>query len=401
MSSRDQVRMLAALGALIDGSHLVVPDQLPRVIDEAFEPLGWRVVVYLVDFDQQTLRPIDPIGKLLDEESVAGSLAGRCFRHSVPIASRQPQPHTWIPLIDGVDRLGVVRLELPPQTTLDDPTVEPVVRWAVYLIAHLIASKSLYTDYFHRVRLSGQRSVPSELIWSVLPPLTVAAEGIAISGWLEPNGSVAGDIFDYAIDGQTAHFAIADATGHDLNAAVVGALIMAAYRSGRRRSADLPAVLEGLDRVLASYADDTYASAVFAELDVRSGVLRYVNAGHPFPLLMRGGKVVKSLDGGRRILLGFPGRPVTVGRETLEPGDWVVLYTDGVTEARDTDGRMFGLDRLVDLVQRCAADRQNAAETLRHIVHEVLRHQQGILQDDATMVVAQWMTTLEYELTAT
>jgi serine phosphatase RsbU (regulator of sigma subunit) len=89
-----------------------------------------------------------------------------------------------------------------------------------------------------------------------------------------------------------------------------------------------------------------------------------------------------------------------VATETLERGDWLVLYTDGVTEARDVDGQMFGLDRLVDIVQRGAADRQIAAETLRRIVRAVLDHQRGVLQDDATVVVVQWMTSLEHEIAA-
>ena len=401
MTERGHLAMLDALGVLIDGSHLAAPDQLPQVVDEAFEPLGWRITIYLVDFAQQTLRPLNDGRKDVHEESVDGSVAGRCFRQSTPVASQRPEPHVWLPLIDGVDRLGVLRLELPAEVTLDDPTTSTHLRWATYLIAHLVGSKSAYTDYFHLARLSHERCVSSELIWSLLPPLTVAAEGIAIAGGLEPNHSIAGDVFDYAIDRQTAHLAIADATGHDLNAALVGALVLATYRSGRRRLAGLAATVAELDDVLEGFAPDTYASGVFAELDLRVGVLRYANAGHPSPLLLRGGKVVKSLDGGRRILLGFRGRQVPIATEQLEPGDWIIFYTDGVVEARDTDRRMFGLDRLIHLVQRCAADRQSAAETLRRVVHEVLEHQQGVLQDDATLVVAQWRTTLEHELVST
>jgi hypothetical protein len=369
------------------------------VIDAAVDEVGWRLTVYLADFAQHTLRPLSDSGDDLAEESIDGSLAGRCFRHCVPVASRA-EGHVWIPLIDGVDRLGVVRLRLPPGDSLDDPSIAAHVRWAVYLIAHLIASKSAYTDYFHVARLTRERSTSSELIWSLLPPLTVAAEGIAIAGGLEPNHSIAGDIFDYAIEDDTAHLAIADATGHDLNAALIGALVLAGYRSGRRRRAGLPATVVDIDFVLQTFGQDTYASGVFAELDLRDGVLRYANAGHPLPLLLRDGKVVKQLDGGRRILLGFADQDVPVATEPLEPGDWVVLYTDGVVEARDANRRMFGLDRLIGVVQRCAADRYNAAETLRRIVHEVLGHQAGVLQDDATVVVLQWLTSLEQELAA-
>jgi serine phosphatase RsbU (regulator of sigma subunit) len=78
----------------------------------------------------------------------------------------------------------------------------------------------------------------------------------------------------------------------------------------------------------------------------------------------------------------------------------VVFYTDGVTEARDDQRKHFGLDRLVDVVERCAADRQNASETLRRVIKAVLDHQRNVLQDDATLLVVQWSSGLEEQLTA-
>ena len=397
MTSERAPQMLGALGALIDGTHLAQPHQLPRVIDEAFSAVGWRLTVYLADFEQRTLRPVGGGGR---EESIDGTLAGRCFRQSTPTRGRLPVPHWWVPLIDGVDRLGVVRLELPPGDTLDDASVATDVRWAVYLIGHLVATKSAYSDYFDAVRITRERTVSSELIWSILPPLTVAAEGIAIAGALEPSHSMAGDVFDYAIDEGVAHLAIADATGHDLTAALTGAVVLGAYRSVRRRQAGLMATVAEIDQALEDAAPDTYATGIFAELDTRAGTFRYTVAGHPAPLLMRDGKIVKSLEGGRRILLGFPGRDVPVATEALEPGDWIVLYTDGIVEARSARGRMFGLERLINLLQRSAANRQSAPESLRRIVHQVLEHQQGVLQDDATIVLVQWMTALEHRMEA-
>jgi hypothetical protein len=391
-------RTVRALGALIDGSHLARPDQLPGVIDEALAGLDWRLAVYLADFEQRTLRAV---GEDAPEESIDGTLAGRCYRHGTVTHARVPAPHWWVPLIDGVDRLGVVRLELPTGLTPEDAEVAAHVRWVVYLIAHLVASKSIYTDYYDAIRLNRERTVSSELVWSMLPPLTVAAEGIAIAGALEPSHSIAGDVFDYAIDQQVAHVAIADATGHDLTSALSGAVVLSAYRSARRRRAGLPGTVGEIEQALEAAVPKTYATGIFAELDMRTGVFRYTVAGHPAPLLLRGGKIVKSLQGGRRILLGFPDHEVPVATEPLEPGDWIVLYTDGIVEARAGHGQMFGLDRLIGLLRRCAADRQSAPETLRRIVRHVLEHQQGVLQDDATIVLVQWLTTLEHRLEVT
>jgi serine phosphatase RsbU (regulator of sigma subunit) len=134
---------------------------------------------------------------------------------------------------------------------------------------------------------------------------------------------------------------------------------------------------------------------VLAELDLKTGRLRYINAGHPEPLLMRDGSVVKNLGGGRRIMFGLGEGEMTVAEEWLEPGDWVVFYTDGITEARDAERQFYGVDRLRDQLQRSAAAGYPVPETLRRVIHEVLDHQQGNLQDDATVLVAQWDTRPE------
>jgi sigma-B regulation protein RsbU (phosphoserine phosphatase) len=389
------------LGHLLDGSHLAHPDRLPSVIDDAASQVGWDVVLYLVDDDEMELVPQVVGDGELARESVDGSLAGRCFRSMELTTSHDGDGSLWMPLIDGVDRLGVLRLRMADWPDPPHPRMVSELRWFAHLVAHLLASKSAFTDSIQRARRTTPRSVASELIWSMLPPLTVACDGLVISGRLEPRDRVAGDVFDYSIDDGVAHLALADATGHDLNASLIGALVLAAYRSGRRNGDALAETVELIDSTLQSAGPHTYATGVFAQLDLESGVFRYARAGHPPPLLVRRSRVVKSLDGGHRILLGIQPDKVDIGEERLEPGDWVVLYTDGIVEARDVDGAFFGLERLIGIVERGAAAQEPAPEVLRRITNDVLGHQQGVLQDDATLVLAQWRTGLEMALTAT
>ena len=114
---------------------------------------------------------------------------------------------------------------------------------------------------------------------------------------------------------------------------------------------------------------------------------------------MREGHVVKHLDQGRRILFGLGDGQARIAEEWLQPGDRIVFYTDGITEARDTAGRFFGIDGLVEHLERAAAG-QPAPETLRRISHDVLDHQGGTLQDDATLLIAEWASGGERALTA-
>ena len=136
-----------------------------------------------------------------------------------------------------------------------------------------------------------------------------------------------------------------------------------------------------------------YATGVLGSLDLGSGRLRYLSAGHPPPLLLRAGKIVKTLDAGRRPLLGLDMREGNIAEEMLEPDDTVVLYTDGITEARDEQHQFFGIDRLADFIEREVSEGTPMPEMVRRVCRRILDHQNGVLQDDATMLLVQWTTT--------
>jgi serine phosphatase RsbU (regulator of sigma subunit) len=87
---------------------------------------------------------------------------------------------------------------------------------------------------------------------------------------------------------------------------------------------------------------------------------------------------------------GLDTAAMTVGEEVLEPGDWLALYTDGITEARDTTGAWFGEVRLADFLTREIAAGQPPPETVRRLTKSVLEHQGGLLQDDASILLARW-----------
>lgn len=123
----------------------------------------------------------------------------------------------------------------------------------------------------------------------------------------------------------------------------------------------------------------------------RTGWLRWISAGHLPLLLLRQGRLVKTLAGrpatpmGLRLLSGSP----AVHGEQLEPGDRVIVYTDGVVEARH-HGQFFTEERLADFVVRESASGYSPPEVLRRLIRAVLDHQQGRLQDDATILLLEW-----------
>jgi serine phosphatase RsbU (regulator of sigma subunit) len=211
---------------------------------------------------------------------------------------------------------------------------------------------------------------------------------------LEPCYEVGGDAFDYAISDSTLHVALFDAVGHGIGASAMTTMAVNAYRNARRCGLDLPDTYRSIDKWLHARHPDHFVTAVLAELDLASGVLRSISAGHPGGLLLRDGQRVKDLAAPTALPLGLSslvGESPEITEEALQPGDHVLFFTDGVIEARSADGEFFGRQRLVDFVVRTFADRMRAPETMRRLVRAILDHQYEHLQDDATAVLMGWV----------
>lgn len=384
--------LLGALVTALVGMHLAPPERLPAVVARAGKALGVQLGLYLIDYEQQRLHPLP--GPIAGTEplGVDTSLAGRAFRTVETLATRTDRgTRLWVPLLDGVERLGVLEVVLDPEDA-DDPALRAQLRWLASLLGHLYTIVTKYGDNLDGVRRRERRSTAAELLWQLLPTTTAGTDKVAVAGMVEPCYTAAGDAFDYSLSETTAHLAIFDATGHSLDSGLVGAVAMSSYRSARRSGATLFDQARAVDEVIGEESERSgrYVTSVLAELDLLSGRLRYISAGHPYPLVVRHGRVVKSLDRGQRTVFGMPFRDLTVGEEMLEPGDWLVLYTDGITEARGTDGTFFGLDRMQDFIEKEITAGHAPPEMVRRLVRRVMEHQNEVLQDDATVLVARW-----------
>lgn len=402
MTSSDDQKTLAMVRTMLDRAHLATPGQLPSVVREGGRQLGWTAMLYLVDPEQELLIHAPESGApTRPAQGVDNTLAGRCFRTVEPVASEAAPRTVWVPVVDGVERLGVLEVQVDDEEAVDVPRLEERCRLLGHLTGHLIAAKRPYGDGLDHLVQRQPRTVASELLRQLLPPLTFACEGLVISGLLQPYYGVAADAFDYSVIDDTAHLAVLDAMGHDLRGTTLAAIALSAYRNSRRQGRGVFASAHAVDELVAAHGEGwRYATGVLGELNLTTGRLRYLNAGHPPPLLLRRGKVVKELTEGRRVIFGLGSGEATIAEEWLEPGDRLVLYTDGITEARTPGGELFGLPRLIDHLQRAAATRQPAPEALRRISHHVARHQDGHLVDDATLLIAEWATGAERELTS-
>jgi len=385
----------AALRCLIRSGHNARADDLPMLVSEAGRLFGsGRTTIYVIDYDQVLLVPLTSVVTGFGEPvRVEGTLVGRAFSDVTIVDRRTEEALTvWTPLIDGSDRVGVLEYTFDGSTEFGED-LRADCEDVAGLVAELLVTRSTYGDTIERVRRRTPLTLPAELQWRLLPPLTFVTPRVAISGVLAPATEVAGDSFDYAVNGDTAHLAIVDAMGHGLEATLLAAVAISALRNARRSGLPLLDTVRLMDSSIATqFGPDKFVTAIVGELDIRTGVWTWVTCGHPAALLVRRGRVVKTLESVISPPLGLLVDKPELGEERLEPGDRLVFYTDGVIEARDATGEFFGTERLVDFVTREAAASRPAPETLRRLNLAILNHQAGALDDDATVVVLEWLT---------
>ena len=378
------------LGAMIDRAHEMPPQLIAPLVAEEIAAIGGRdVSVLLQDYDQLSLMPL-PGRRLLvgQPEPIDGSFAGRAFLGDELVEQAVPGGvRVFVPLLDGTDRVGVLAFTADSWDDHD----RRLARRLAGLLADVLVTKGLYTDRFFQARRRQPMSLSAEMQWSMLPPLSMATPRVAVAGILEPAYDVAGDSFDYALNDDILHVAIIDAMGHGLDAAVMASVAVAAYRHARRGDVDLPDLYAAMDRTIAAqFAEDRFVTAQMVRLDVGSGRMRWVNAGHPHPLLLRDRRVVRVLDSPTTLPVGFGGADPRVSEEALEPGDRVLLFTDGIIEERVASGERFGAAHLIDLLEQVEHGGGSAQDTVRRLSHALKRDRGGVTSDDATLFLLEW-----------
>ena len=384
--------MARALGSLLEVSHRLAPDDVAPTVAAHLGQVGMAdVALYLVDLDQRRLVHLGPPDATSHEPlDIEATPAGQAFRTSKVVCEPVPAgagTRMWVPLLDGADRIGVLGTTV---AEADEAARDRALHMAS-ITAGLVVSKSAFGDNLLLARRLRHMDLAAEMRWSTLPPLTFTDDRVAVAGMLEPAYEIAGDAFDYAVNGDLAHLAIIDAMGHGLEASRIANLAVGSYRHSRRHGRGLEDTFAALDTVVAEqFGQERFVTGQLVRLDLASGQLTWVNAGHPRPLLWRDGRPAGDLRCETSLPLGMGYVPAEVAQVPLEPGDAVLFLTDGVIDARSPEGEFFGRDRLAEMWLEAGAGGQPPAETVRRLCHALLDHQQGRLQDDATLLMVVW-----------
>jgi serine phosphatase RsbU (regulator of sigma subunit) len=400
----DRGRTAEMLMDLIQVSHTTNLEALPQLVAEHAASVGLRdSAMFLVDLQDRVMREVT--GRGLDageggeELRVDGTLPGRAWQRVESVAesgTRRGLRRWWTPITDGVERLGVLRTDAAedeqPQQALSD---------VASVLALILLSKRSFSDSYARLVRSAPMNVAAEMQMNLMPPPAFAAHNVTVGAVLEPAYDLGGDAFDFALAGTTLHLAVFDAMGHDTAAGLTANVAVAACRNARRQGASLPDTSRSVERtLLEQFGTKRYVTGILASLDIESGELTWINRGHHLPLLIRDQRASTTL---RCPPAGPMGTnldlPITVCREQLQPGDRLVLYTDGVIEARDAEGNEFGKDRFIDFVLRHHSGHFTLHETLRRLMGAVLDHHTGRMDDDATVLLVEWRGGHQDDLT--
>ncbi len=370
------------------------PFDLPDLMLSVATELGTSdVVVYLVDFDQQVLEPL-PDRASHDEvphpEEVETTIAGRAFLQRKAVTAGRPDgTRVWAPIVEGSNPIGVLALTLKAP----DEKVLAFCEALGVLAGHVVATQARVTDLYNLYRRRKPMSLAASMQWDLLPPLRMVSRAVTVAGMMEPAYEVGGDFFDYALNGSQLDVAIMDSMGHGVRSAMVVALAAGCYRHNRREGRLLEHVHGGIETVISKECAGAFVTGLVGRLDLASGAFSWINAGHPSPLLLRHGRVIGALEGPRTPPWGVGPSAAEVTTTALEPGDSILLFTDGVTDSRGSPHQDFGLDRLADLASRQASERLPADVVVRRIIRSVLEHHGGNLRDDATVLMLEWTET--------
>ncbi len=383
--NHDDEALGRATRALLASRRDLGPDAILGIV-EAVRTLvnADRVLLHVADYALNSARVLAPSGELSNMYVLEGTLSGRAFTTGEPVLG---DATWWVPLVDGAERLGVIELEY----SASPPTSAELLKLLAALLGLVIISVRRYTDVWLRTRRARPLSAAAEAQWDLLPPLATSTIDVAVSGILEPAYEIGGDSFDYALNPGQLDLAIVDAIGHGMSAVLMSTAVINSLRNTRRERNTLEGAYRQADTIIERhFGNSNYVTGQFGSLDLETGVLTWVNAGHLLPLLVRNGTYVGELQCRPSMPMGLGGPVVEIAQETLQRGDRVLFYTDGISESLSPDGGRFGQERLADYLVRATLDGLPGAETVRRLSAAVGTHVGQGLNDDATILLVEY-----------
>ena len=271
------------------------------------------------------------------------------------------------PIISNTEVIGVFDLESDDLNAYSDDDLQVLMLLASQ-VAIIIEKVMLHEQMIEKKRLEGQLEVARQVQLELLPPRDPQLEGYDISAYNFPTEEVSGDYYDWVkIYEDQIGLVVADVSGKGVQAALLMAFLRASLRAATHIGYSPHISLAKVNYLLwESIERNQFVTAFYAILDVTNRTLTYTNAGHNPPILLKQNGALSFMDRGSVPLGMFRDTRYHDYYLTTEPGDVIVIYTDGVTEAGNEEGEEFGRDRLAESVR---ANRELGARELISALH--------------------------------
>ncbi|MFG2679766.1 PP2C family protein-serine/threonine phosphatase [Streptomyces sp. NPDC048392] len=378
------------LAGTLEAAETAAPvESLDVVAHMLKEHLGAASVSFLItDFNGSSVVRLGAAGSVETGESarripLRGTLYDDVIRSQRPGVQDQGEGalvRIVAPVTNRGDAIGLLELFLP--TAPDVETMREIGETA-HALAYIVIANRSFTDVYQW----GRRTVPLSLAAEIqhrLLPVSLACEAaqFAVAGALEPADHVGGDTFDYVIDRDSVQLSVTDAMGHDVAAALLATLVVGALRRARRGGAGLEEQARQGDQAVREHGMAGYVTGQLLRISLLDGEAHFINAGHPWPLRMRDGKVQQIVP---KVDLPFgvrPTHPYRLQSLDLRPGDRLVMLTDGMLERNANS-----LDLSALIADTRALHPREAARTL---IGAIVDASHGHLEDDATVMCLDW-----------
>ncbi|HET8549826.1 MAG TPA: GAF domain-containing SpoIIE family protein phosphatase, partial [Bryobacteraceae bacterium] len=288
------------------------------------------------------------------------------------------------------DTVGVIYLD-SRQTAVDLSHGNRELLQTLALEASTILENArLLAEERVKQRMEEELNIAREIQASLLPKRLPETGWFRVAGWSVPSHQVGGDYFDIKqINQDTWSVVVTDVSGKGVSSAILAALLQGAFVLASEGTLEIERMMERVNHFLNDRTEgEKYATAFYCTIG-HDGLLRWANAGHVTPFLVRRSGDVRALDTTGLPLGMLPTACYAVEKERLAPGDKIVAYSDGLSEAQNGEGRFFETSRMKELIRTHAArDYRELHGALRCEVEDFTRD--AVQTDDITLVVMEY-----------
>lgn len=410
----EEINLLYTISEIL-GRTVALEEAAKTILSEVSETVGARRASVLVhDSNSNTLRPVAALGADLAavlpiRVDDACSVSARVFRTQHPVLAEDNEflcpeeasyrrgamlsiPIMWTaPAPRGAEPLGVVNLSDrrsgQPFTAGDQKLILAIATQ----IGTAIQNTRLVRESVNQQRLAHEMQLAHDLQMKLLPNNSVVAPEATVAARVVPAESVGGDFYNlFRFGGAKTGVMIGDVSGHGYQAALIMALTMSASTIHSQAIADPGEMLHALVSTLRDElaVTEMFISAFYAVIDPSGCEMHYSNTGHPHAFLLARDRDFERLAASDPPLGMDERRPLTARRTWNAKEDLLVLFTDGVSDARNRAGERFGEERILETIR---ANRDAPPADILGRVFSVLdAHTQGApLRDDLTIVLAR------------